>query len=60
MTIFPLCGPRFPELITLHFIRPRRRHRRATAENLSDKCLGDGGPKRLRLNPEAAKPYWMA
>lgn len=60
MTVFPLCGPRFPELITLHFICRNRRHRRAEVNRLSDKCLEDGGAKQLRPNLDALKSSWMA
>lgn len=60
MTTFPLCGPRFPELITLHFIRRRRRYSRAEVENWSGKCLEDGSSKRLKPNLDAVKSYWMA
>lgn len=60
MIIFPLCGPRFPELIALHFICRRRRYSCAEVENLSDECLEDGSSKRLKPNLEGVKSYWMA
>ncbi|MGC2124380.1 MAG: DUF1127 domain-containing protein [Xanthobacteraceae bacterium] len=52
---------RFPELISVKFLRWAPRRTSAELENLSDRTLDDIGlelPRRRNL--DAVKPFWMA
>ena len=59
MTILPLDFARFPELISVSFLRWARRRASAEVENLSDRTLEDIGLEPPRRDLNAVKPFWM-
>jgi uncharacterized protein YjiS (DUF1127 family) len=59
MTILPLDFARFPELISVSFIRWARRRARAEVDNLSDRALLDIGLEPPKRDLDAVKPFWM-
>ena len=59
MTIFSLNIARFPELISLKFLRWNRPYANAELEKLSDRSLEDIGLKPTRRGFDGVKPFWM-
>jgi uncharacterized protein YjiS (DUF1127 family) len=59
MTIFPVNIARIPELISLNFLRWKRRRFSTDLEKLSERSLKDIGLRPTRRDYEAVKPFWM-
>ena len=59
MTIFSLNIARFPELISLKFLRWNRPYASTELEKLSDRSLADIGLKPTRRGFDGGKPFWM-
>jgi uncharacterized protein YjiS (DUF1127 family) len=59
MTIFRLNILRFPEFLTLRFIRWNRHYASGELEGMSDRGLEDIGIRPARRDFDSVKPFWL-
>jgi uncharacterized protein YjiS (DUF1127 family) len=59
MTIFQLDITRFPDSITIYFLRWKRRYASTALDDLSDQTLQDIGLPPSGRDLDAVKPFWM-